>query len=148
MTFAAKLYRFFALVTFAGALTAQAQIVGANLNGSVHDASGASVSGATVVVRQVETGATRTLATDSEGRFFAPSVPVGPYTVSAAHDGFETQQQTGITLTVGQSLQLNFVLGLATVQQQVVVVDSGETVNPWSKDHAPQLDLPLPEFEK
>ena len=128
MTFAAKLYRFFALVTFAGALTAQAQIVGANLNGSVHDASGTSVSGATVVVRQVETGATRTLATDSEGRFFAPSVPVGPYTVSAAHDGFETQQQTGITLTVGQSLQLNFVLGLATVQQQVVVVDSGETV--------------------
>jgi hypothetical protein len=134
------LYRFFALVTFAGALTAQAQIVGANLNGSVHDASGASVSGATVVVRQVETGATRTLATDSEGRFFAPSVPVGPYTVSAAHDGFETQQQTGITLTVGQSLQLNFVLGLATVQQQVVVVDSGETVNITTQQTAGLID--------
>jgi hypothetical protein len=58
---AAKLYRIFALVTFAGALTAQAQIVGANLSGSVHDASGASVAGATVVVRQAETGATRTL---------------------------------------------------------------------------------------
>ncbi|HUD55932.1 MAG TPA: carboxypeptidase-like regulatory domain-containing protein [Terracidiphilus sp.] len=140
MTLAAKLYHIFALVTFAGALTAQAQVVGANLSGSVHDASGASVSGATVVVRQAETGATRTLATDSEGRFFAPSVPVGPYTVSAAHEGFETQQQTGITLTVGQSLQLNFVLGLATVQQQVVVVDSGETVNTTTQQTAGLID--------
>ena len=121
MTLAAKFYRLIALVFVVGAFTAQAQIVGANLTGTVHDPSGAAVSGATVVVRQVETGATRTLTTDSEGRFFAPSVPVGPYTVSVAHEGFETQEQTGITLTVGQSLQLNFVLGLATVQQQVVV---------------------------
>jgi hypothetical protein len=134
------LHRLFPIVFVAGALTAQAQIVGANLSGSVHDASGAAVSGATVVVRQVETGATRTLATDSEGRFFAPSVPVGPYTVSAAREGFETQQQTGIVLTVGQSLQLNFVLGLATVQQQVVVVDSGETVNITTQQTAGLID--------
>jgi hypothetical protein len=134
------LHRLFPIVFVAGALAAQAQIVGANLSGSVHDASGAAVSGATVVVRQVETGATRTLATDSEGRFFAPSVPVGPYTVSAAREGFETQQQTGIVLTVGQSLQLNFVLGLATVQQQVVVVDSGETVNITTQQTAGLID--------
>ncbi len=140
MTLAAKFYRLIALVFVVGAFTAQAQIVGANLAGSVHDPSGAAVSGATVVVRQVETGATRTLTTDSEGRFFAPSVPVGPYTVSAAHEGFETQQQTGITLTVGQSLQLNLVLGLATVQQQVVVVDSGETVNITTQQTAGLID--------
>ncbi len=140
MTLAAKFYRLIALVFVVGAFTAQAQIVGANLAGSVHDPSGAAVSGATVVVRQVETGATRTLTTDSEGRFFAPSVPVGPYTASAAHEGFETQQQTGITLTVGQSLQLNLVLGLATVQQQVVVVDSGETVNITTQQTAGLID--------
>ncbi len=140
MTLAAKLYRLLALVIFVGALTTQAQIVGANLSGSVHDSSGAAVSGATVVVHQAETGATRTLTTDSEGRFFAPSVPVGPYTVSATHEGFETQQQTGITLTVGQSQQLNFVLGLASVQQQVVVVDSGETVNTTTQQTAGLID--------
>ena len=27
------------------------------------------------------------------------------------------------------------------------IIDSGETLNPWSKDQAPQLALPVPEFE-
>ncbi len=65
---------------------------------------------------KLETGATRTLTTDSEGRFFAPSVPVGALRrLSRASRDLQTQQQTGITLTIGQSLQLNFVLGVAAV---------------------------------
>ena len=140
MTLASKLYRVFALLFFAGALAAQAQVVGGSISGTVHDASGAALSGATVVVRQVETGASRTLTTDAEGRFSAPSVPVGEYTVSAAHDGFETQRQTGITLTVAQSLPLNFVLGPASVHQEVVVVDSGETVNITTQQTAGLID--------
>jgi hypothetical protein len=140
VTYALKLSRLFVFIVLAGALAAKAQVVGATLSGAVHDASGASLAQATVVVRQVETGATRTLTTDSEGRFFAPSVPIGSYTVSAVHDGFETQQQTGIVLAVGQSLQLNFVLGLASVQQQVVVVDSGETVNTTTQQTAGLID--------
>ncbi|HTA78418.1 MAG TPA: carboxypeptidase-like regulatory domain-containing protein, partial [Terracidiphilus sp.] len=140
MTLASKLYRVFALLFFAGALAAQAQVVGGSISGTVHDASGAALSGATVVVRQIETGASRTLTTDAEGRFSAPSVPVGEYTVSAAHDGFETQRQTGITLTVAQSLPLNFVLGPASVHQEVVVVDSGETVNITTQQTAGLID--------
>jgi hypothetical protein len=140
VTLAAKLYRILASLLFATAAAAPAQVVGGSINGAVHDASGASIPDATVVVRQVETGATRTLTTDQEGRFFAPSVPVGPYSVSAAHEGFEMQQQTGIALTVGQSLQLNLVLGLATVQQQVVVVDSGSTVNTTTQQTAGLID--------
>ena len=140
MTLAFKLSRLFLLLVLAGAVVAEGQVVGATLSGVVRDASGASLSETTVIVRQLETGATRTLTTDGEGRFFAPSVPIGPYTVSAAHDGFETQQQTGIVLTVGQSLQLNFALGLANVQQQVVVVDSGETVNTTTQQTAGLID--------
>ncbi len=140
MTLGFRLSRFVATLLFAGALVAQAQVVGANLGGTVHDSSGAAVSDATVLVRQIETGATRTLTTDSEGRFFAPSVPVGGFTVSVAHDGFETLQQTGIQMAVGQSLQLNLVLGVAKVQQQVVVVDSGETVNTTTQQTAGLID--------
>jgi hypothetical protein len=140
VTLGFRLSRFVATLLFAGALVAQAQVVGANLGGTVHDSSGAAVSDATVLVRQIETGATRTLTTDSEGRFFAPSVPVGGFTVSVAHDGFETLQQTGIQMAVGQSLQLNLVLGVAKVQQQVVVVDSGETVNTTTQQTAGLID--------
>jgi hypothetical protein len=140
VTFTSKVYRIFVLLTFITTVAARAQVVGANLSGVVHDSSGAALAEATVVVRQAETEASRTLTTDSEGRFFAPSVPVGAYSVAVTHDGFERQTQTGILLTVGQSVQLSFVLGLANVQQQVVVVDSGETVNTTTQQTAGLID--------
>ena len=76
MARAAKLYLSLALLFIANLSIARAQVVGGSISGGVHDASGATLSGATVTVRQIETGA-RTLTTDREGRFFAPSVPVG-----------------------------------------------------------------------
>ena len=87
------------LVLFAAA--AQAQIVGGNISGTVQDPNGSTVAGATVEVWQLETGATRTLATAQDGRFFAPSVPVGHYTVKVTQEGFDPQEQSGIDLTVG-----------------------------------------------
>jgi hypothetical protein len=140
VTFAAKMSRIFVLLLLTAGLSAHAQVVGGTIDGLVHDANGAAVSGATVLVRQTETGASRTLTTDADGRFFAPSLPVGPYSVLVAHDAFETQQHTGISLTVGQSLEVNFVLGLATVQQQVTVVDSGNTVNTTTQQTAGLID--------
>lgn len=113
----------------AGTTEAHAQIVGGSIGGTVKDASGALLGGAKVTVRQVETGATRSLLTDTEGRFRAPSVPVGIYSVTIAHDGFATQQRTGISLAVGQSLQLDFELGLDSVRQDVVVDATSTSVN-------------------
>ncbi len=118
-----------AVFLFVASIASHAQVVGATLTGVVRDGSGAAVAGATVTVRQTETGATRVLVTDSEGRIFAPSVPVGPYTIAVDHEGFARQQQTGISLTIGESLQVNFVLRVASVQQEVVVDASDASVN-------------------
>jgi hypothetical protein len=117
------------LLLIAGIPAASAQVVGGTISGTVREATGASLSGAAVTVRQIETGATRSLTTGADGRFYAPSIPVGAYTVSVSHDGFATQVRTGISLTVGQSQQLDFVLGIAAVAQQVEVDASGESVN-------------------
>lgn len=106
-----------------------AQIVGGTISGIVQDANGGALTGASVVVRQVETGATRSLTTGADGRFFAPSVPVGQYVVTISSDGFERQERSGISLTVGQSLQLNFVLGVAHVQEDVEVDATPLSVN-------------------
>ncbi len=108
MTIQEKLYRILLtlfLTVALGAAPATAQIVGGTIAGTIHDSAGAAVTGATVTVRQTDTGATRTLLTGSDGRYAAPSVPVGPYTVSAAHDGFQPQEQTGIVLAIGQSVR-------------------------------------------
>ena len=108
---------------------AHAQIVGGSISGTVRDTSGAVVTGAAVTVHQVETGATRILATNADGRFYAPSVPVGNYVVSVAHDGFQTDQRSGISLAIGQSIDLAFVLGVEKAQQEVVVDAQIENVN-------------------
>ncbi|MEI9968881.1 MAG: carboxypeptidase-like regulatory domain-containing protein [Terracidiphilus sp.] len=81
---------------------ASAQIVGGSIGGAIHDSTGAPVSSATVTVRQTDTGFTRTLVTGSDGRYEAPSVPVGPYSVSVAHETFQPQERTGIVLVIGK----------------------------------------------
>ena len=103
---ASRFFRSLPLVLLAVAVSTQAQVVGGTISGVVNDPTGATVSDATVTVRQIETGATRTLTTGSDGRFFAPSFQSAP-TPLGPHDGFAPQKQTGITLTVGQSFQLN-----------------------------------------
>ena len=66
-----------AAIAASGGVPGGAQIVGATIAGTVHDSTGATVNGATVTVRQTETGATRILVTGADGRYAAPSVPVG-----------------------------------------------------------------------
>jgi hypothetical protein len=129
-----------AILLFVSASSAYSQVVGATLTGTIHDPSGAAVSGATVTVRQTETGAIRILKTDAEGRFFAPSIPVGPYTIAVQHDGFARQEHTGIALTVGQSLQLNFALSVAADTQEVVVNAVGPSVNTTTQQTSGLVD--------
>ena len=140
MIFSARLHRIFATLFFAAAMTAYAQIVGGTISGTVQDSSGASLADAAVTVRQIETGATRTLTTNSDGRFYAPSVPVGNYLVTVKRDGFQTDQQSGISLAIGQSLQLRFVLGVEKVQQQIVVNAQPFSVNTTTQQTAGLID--------
>jgi hypothetical protein len=144
VTFAKKLHWvFLALLpisVLAWTAAAHAQIVGGSISGVVQDSSGAAVSGATVTVRQTETGATRILVTGANGRYAAPSVPVGEYTVSAALNGFQTQQKTGISLVVGQSREIDFTLGISAVQQQVVVNAEESEVNTTSQQTSGLID--------
>jgi len=139
VNFSLRLSLIASLLLFSSALAVHGQVVGATITGTVHDSSGASLSAATVIVKQSETGATRSLITDGEGRFFAPSVPIGPYTVTAEHEGFAASQQS-TTLVVGQSLQLTFVLGVASVQQAVEVTADGSTVNTTTQQTAGLVD--------
>ena len=120
--------------------SASAQIVGGNIGGTIHDSTGAPVAGVTVTVRQADTGFTRTLVTSGDGRYAAPSVPVGPYSVSAAHESFQPQEQTGIVLSIGQSVQVNFALSVSSVHETVVVSAGDPIVNTSSQQTAGLID--------
>src|SRR5262245_21189609 len=67
------------------------QAVGGGISGVVHDQSGAVIPGATVTIQSVETGAVRTLETDADGRYVAPSIAVGHYQLTATKEGFNPE---------------------------------------------------------
>src|SRR5438309_273722 len=82
-------------LALAGALAlapaAAAQTVAvAQLSGSVTDESGAAIPGVEVNVTQTETGSTRSAVTDERGQYSLPSLPVGPYKLTATLPGFST----------------------------------------------------------
>ncbi len=116
------------IVTFA--LTAlHAQVVGGTLSGTITDPTGATLSNAQVLVHNDETGNERHLTTGLDGRYSAPSIPVGTYTITVQLDGFASQHRTGIPLTVGQSKQIDIQLTVNAVDQQISVEDTPAIVN-------------------
>jgi hypothetical protein len=82
-----------------------------------------------VVIRNLETGASRKLVTDAAGRYAAPSIAVGAYQITASKEGFATQIKTGIDLLVGQAATANLALSVGEVRQSVTVEESPSPVN-------------------
>jgi hypothetical protein len=99
--------------------------VSANISGRVEDASGAAVGGATVTIKSVETGLTRTVTTDEEGTYRAVTLPLGLQEVRAEKQGFNAAVRTGINLSVAQEAVVNLRLDVGNVTQEVTV--SGDT---------------------
>ena len=79
---------------------ALAQLPTATVLGTVKDASGAVVPGASVNVRNTETGLLRTAETSADGRFRFPALSVGAYEVRVEHAGFQAAVRSGLTLAV------------------------------------------------
>ena len=104
------------------------QISGA-ISGRVEDASGASVSAATVTVRSLETGATRIVTTDTAGLFTAVGLPLGPLEVKAEKMGFKATVRRGVNLDVGQEVVVTLRLELGEIVQQIVISEEAPVVN-------------------
>jgi Carboxypeptidase regulatory-like domain len=122
----------FAILSFLlfASIPLRAQVVGGSINGTVSDASGAKLPGAVVEVVNQETGTTRKLVTGADGRYAAPSISVGTYSITATSSGFGAQQRQGVVVTVGLSTQVDLVLTVGKVTQEVVVqAAGGDTVN-------------------
>jgi len=69
--------------------TVRGQATG-QINGTITDASGALIPGVEVTATQTATGIGRSALTNENGVYITPSLPVGPYRVEAALQGFRT----------------------------------------------------------
>jgi hypothetical protein len=103
------------------------------INGSVRDASGASIAAATLSARQEATAVLRSTASSSAGDFSFPDLPLGVYTVTATKAGFSEAKSTQVEVSVSTVTTLNLTL---TVASQAVTVDV--------RGEAPQVETTSP----
>jgi len=103
-----------------------AQTVSGTLTGTITDPSGASVPDVAVKVKNADTGLTREGITNSTGFFSIPALPPGPYTVETTVKGFEDATST-VTLSVGQTLNVDFQLKVGSTNEKIEVVATEST---------------------
>src|SRR5438105_3295723 len=111
----------FLLAVFLIIFAAQALAQDATIVGTVTDPSGAAVSTASITITNTDTGVSRTAPTSSDGQYVAPDLRAGHYVMRATAAGFKVAEQTGLTLTVGDRLRIDFKLQIGSAQEQVTV---------------------------
>jgi Carboxypeptidase regulatory-like domain len=123
-----------ALLPFCGLSNAHAQNTYASVHGTVTDASGAVVPGATVTVTNTSTGIHSSQTTDGNGYYIFPQLAIGgPYTVKVEKSGFQNFQSTGITLSINENREADAKLTAGSVSQTIQVnanavqVDTSDT---------------------
>jgi hypothetical protein len=109
--------------TFFALSPAWGQEVTATITGSVTDPSGAPVVGASVLARDVERGTTYPTRTNDVGVFNLQRLPVGNYEIKVEAKGFQTAEQSAITLVLNQIARFAFQLKVKGANQVVEVVD-------------------------
>ena len=102
--------------------------VGGRLAGTVTDSSKSVVPGATITVTNAETGISREVVSDAQGRFVVNALPPARYNVSGSMTGFKTTVQQGITVNVGGDITLDLTLEVGTVAEQVTVTSEAPLI--------------------
>jgi hypothetical protein len=105
-----------------------------NIEGVVTDASGAVLPGATVVVRNTETNATREAVTDEGGRYRASALQPGTYEVTVTFSGFNASPISGIAVLVGQTHAVDVRMRPAGVMETVTVTGETPAIDPTRTD--------------
>ncbi len=85
------------------------QVLG-DLKGRVTDASGAAVAGATVQLTDSNTGVRQSATTTSAGTYDFPDLVSSRYALAIESPGFARTEQSGITVTTGQTVGLDVAL--------------------------------------
>jgi len=129
------------LLLLAGVLPAIAQTAATGtISGTVTDANKAVVSGASVKIKNIDTGIERAQSTNSDGIYVTPFLQPGHYTVTATAAGFGTVQRPNLVLTVGQTLTADAVLPLASVSSEVVVTSEAPLLDTEKTEASQTMD--------
>ena len=119
------------------------------ISGIVADASGAVVPNASVAITNTATNVTYPTATNAEGLYVAPALPVGSYTITVEQAGFKRAVRSGVTLQVDQRAAVDFRLEVGATAEAIEVtadallVDTGSATVGKVVENRRIAELPL-----
>ncbi len=140
---------FFFLLCIAITSSGRAQQTLGALNGEVADASGAVLSDVTVTIVEDQTALTRKTQTNNSGSYLFPNLPIGNYTLTFEHPGFETQKNPSILVQANRTATINVQLKVGQTTESVTVeasplMNAVDTTNGYVLDKAQIDTIPLP----
>src|SRR5262245_4302052 len=109
------------------AISAFAQSAG-SITGTVKDANGSAVAGATVSLVNSAGSVAHTVTTNEDGIFVSPQLPPGAYVIKVEKSGFKKVEKTNVILTTGDKLNAgDFTLSVGEVTEAVQIqADAGQ----------------------
>ncbi|HJS59809.1 MAG TPA: TonB-dependent receptor [Vicinamibacteria bacterium] len=108
---------------------AWAQAVYGSIAGTVDDASGAAVPGATVTIKSVERQTEDTVITNESGRYTKDRLLPGTYAVRAELSGFKPKVVSRVVVNVDTQTMVNFALEVGALTEEVTVTSAeGQTL--------------------
>jgi outer membrane receptor protein involved in Fe transport len=131
---------------------AAAQALYGGLTGTIADGSGAAVPGATVTIKNEDTGLELTAVTDETGTYTIRNVAGGTYTLKASLQGFKEFVQTGIPIIVGGIARINGRLEIGALTESVTVTTEATVLKTDKADVSVDLrpedvtNLPLNQY--
>src|SRR5580693_6456421 len=143
----------FLLMFFASAPFARAQQTLGGITGTVIDSSGGVLPDTNVTIVNDQTTLTRTQKTNESGAYDFVNLPIGTYTLTFGHDGFQTQKIPSITVQGDRTVTVNATLKVGEVGSTVTVeatplMNSVDTTNGYilEKDQIESVPLPTGSF--
>lgn len=112
-----------------------AQIDRGSIVGRVQDTSGASIGGATVQVTRLSTNQVFTTESTESGDYTLVNLYPDFYEIKASNSGFKTNVRSNVKLEIGQSVRVDFSLGVGDVAETVSVTAEA----PVLKTESPEL---------
>jgi hypothetical protein len=122
-------------------LAVQADVTRFDLSGTVTDATGAVLPGVTITLKNADTGFSRSVTTDTQGRYsFTALPPAGKWTLTAELQGFQTQVREGLEFQANTKPEINMQMGIGNLQESLTVVGSSPLVRPRESEISSILD--------
>jgi len=130
-------------------LCAAAQQTLGGITGTVSDKSGSVLPDSTVTIVGDQTKLTRTLKTNGNGAYDFVNLPIGTYTVTVAHDGFQTERLASIPVQADRTATLNVSMKVGQVGTTVDVeaapaMNAVDTTNGYILEQNQIEEVPLP----